>query len=154
MSKRPPLSPEDLLAAQRLKDIWNEKKTALRLTQDIAADMMGFSTQASVSHYINGRAPLNTDAVIKFAELLRVKPEDIRPELKNSMDYVRVSGSYDEEFDGKGWRLINDKEAELLNLFEILPEVEQSKLIENLRGMNQLYNEAFEKILASKNRIK
>ena len=49
-------------AAKRLRDIWNEKKVTLRLTQEKAAEVLGFSTQASVSHYLNGTTPLNTDA--------------------------------------------------------------------------------------------
>jgi predicted transcriptional regulator len=39
--------------------------------------MLGFST-ASVSHYLNGTTPLNTDATLKFAHFLS-KPEEIRP---------------------------------------------------------------------------
>jgi predicted transcriptional regulator len=42
------------------------KKVTLRLTQEKAADALGFSTQATVSQYLNGSIPLNTDATLKF----------------------------------------------------------------------------------------
>jgi len=76
-------------AAKRLRDIWDEKKVTLRLTQERAAEALGFSTQASISHYLNGTTPLNTDATLKFAALLGVKPEEIRPDLAEMMNYVR-----------------------------------------------------------------
>ncbi|WP_142794370.1 helix-turn-helix domain-containing protein, partial [Klebsiella pneumoniae] len=84
-------------AAKRLREIWNEKKVTLRLTQEKAAEVLGFSTQASVSHYLNGTTPLNTDATLKFASLLGVKPEEIRPDLAEMMNYVRKSGEYLED---------------------------------------------------------
>ncbi|HGY8447284.1 TPA: transcriptional regulator, partial [Escherichia coli] len=55
-------------------------------------------------------------------------------------------------FSGKGWRLVNEEQAELLNLFEILPASEKAKLLNQLRGLNKLYEEAFENMLALKKR--
>lgn len=78
---RKPLSKADLAAAAALKKIWDEKKKALGLNQQDAAPLLGFNTQGAVSHYLNGRTPLNTDAVLKFAKLLHVAPTDIRPDL-------------------------------------------------------------------------
>lgn len=46
------------------------EKVTLRLTQEKAADALGFSTQATVSQYLNGSIPLNTDATLKFSALL------------------------------------------------------------------------------------
>ncbi|WP_367299185.1 helix-turn-helix domain-containing protein [Hafnia alvei] len=142
-------SPED---TQRLRDAWDAKKKELKLTQELAADLMGFETQSSVSHYLSGKAPLNTDAALKFAALLRVKPEDLRPDLADLMNYVRSSGTYDNGFDGQGWRLVTSEQAELLNLFEILPEAEKKKHLTQLRGLNEMYKEAFENILAAQKR--
>ncbi len=68
------------------------------------------------------------------------------------MIYVRSSDTYDDSFSGKGWRLVNEEQAELLNLFEILPAYKKAKLLNQLRGLNKLYEEAFENMLALKKR--
>lgn len=81
--ERRQLTESDLAAAKRLRAIWDQKKGELGLTQEKAAEAMGYSTQGAVGHYLNGRAPLNTDAIFKFANLLRVSPIDIRPELES-----------------------------------------------------------------------
>ncbi|EPP6649012.1 helix-turn-helix domain-containing protein, partial [Escherichia coli] len=117
-------------------------------------ELMGFEAQSAVSHYLNGKAPLNTDAALKFAVLLRVKPEELRPDLADLMNYVRSSGTYDESFEGEGWRMVNKQQADLLDLFDILPESEKAKLIERLKGQNELYKEAFENMLAAQKRMK
>ncbi|AUM07604.1 helix-turn-helix domain-containing protein [Escherichia coli] len=88
--KRKPLSEIDLQAAQRLKEIWTTKKTQLELTQERAAEILGFSTQGAVSHYLNGQTPLNLEAVIKFAGLLQVPPESIRPDMADLLRIVRM----------------------------------------------------------------
>ncbi|MEJ9962468.1 helix-turn-helix transcriptional regulator [Escherichia albertii] len=88
--KRKPLSEIDLQAAQRLKEIWATKKTQLGLTQERAAEILGFSTQGAVSHYLNGQTPLNLEAVIKFAGLLQVPPESIRPDMADLLRIVRM----------------------------------------------------------------
>ncbi|EBS9025028.1 helix-turn-helix transcriptional regulator, partial [Salmonella enterica] len=117
--KREEIAPPE--ATQRLRAIWDAKKRDLKLTQEIAADLMGFETQSTVSHYLNGKAPLNTDAALKFSVLLRVKPEELRPDLADLMNYVRSSGTYDDNFEGGGWRMVSRQQADLLNLFDILP---------------------------------
>jgi SOS-response transcriptional repressor LexA len=89
--KRKPLSAKDKAAAARLKRIWSEKKDELDLKQDRAAELLGFNTQGAVSHYINGYTPLNTDAVLKFAKLLRVSPTDIRPEIEQLLEAARAN---------------------------------------------------------------
>lgn len=155
---RSQLSPEKVLriaeATQRLRAIWDAKKRDLKLTQEIAADLMGFETQSTVSHYLNGKAPLNTDAALKFSVLLRVKPEELRPDLADLMNYVRSSGTYDDNFEGGGWRMVSRQQADLLNLFDILPESEKEKLIDRLKGQNELYKEAFQNMLAAQKRLK
>lgn len=79
--KRKPLSEPDKLAAANLRRIWDEKKLELGLTQDKAAEAMGFTTQGAVSHYLNGYLPINTDNLLKFAALLGVQPSAIRPDI-------------------------------------------------------------------------
>jgi transcriptional regulator with XRE-family HTH domain len=79
--KRKPLSESDKAAAANLRRIWDEKKRDLGLTQEKAAEAMGFTTQGAVSHYLNGYMPLNTDNLLKFAALLEVPPSAIRPDI-------------------------------------------------------------------------
>ncbi len=90
------ISESDKIAAQNLRNIWEAKRESLGLTQEKAADIMGFATQGAVSQYLNGRTALNTDTILKFASLLRVDPEDINPELKTLLDYVRRTGKEEE----------------------------------------------------------
>lgn len=90
--KRKPLSAADIEAARALRRLWDDKKTALKLTQDKAAELLGFSTQGAVSHYLNGYTPLNTDAVLKFAALLQVQPSAIRPDIEDLIGTVAPSG--------------------------------------------------------------
>lgn len=71
------LSDADIEAANNLKRIWEEKKDILNINQEKAYPLLGFTTQGAVSHYINARTPLNTDATIKFAALLKVDPAEI-----------------------------------------------------------------------------
>ena len=73
---------------QNLLRIWNEKKESLDLTQEKAAEQMGFETQAAVSHYLNGYTPLNLAAILSFAKLLRVSPLAINPDIDLSALYA------------------------------------------------------------------
>ncbi|MGC9715930.1 helix-turn-helix domain-containing protein, partial [Escherichia coli] len=75
-------------ASKNLKAAWNARKKELKLTQELAAELLGFESQGTVSQYLNGKIPVNTDAALKFAALLKVKPEDIREDLKDLMTYV------------------------------------------------------------------
>lgn len=83
----------DREAAKRLKRIWEEKKKDLHLTQEKAADQLGFKTQASVSHYLNCRIALGPVATLKFARLLDVSPQDIRPDF----EFVLLPGEIPQE---------------------------------------------------------
>ena len=90
------ISESDKIAARNLRNIWEAKRESLGLTQEKAAEIMGFATQGAVSQYLNGRTALNTDTILKFASLLKVDPEDINPELKTLLDYVRRTGKEEE----------------------------------------------------------
>lgn len=87
--KRKSLSEQDIEAARRLKEIWNSRKDSLGLTQERAAEMMGFTTQGAVSHYLNAQTPLNLEAVLKFSGLLQVSPETIRPDMAGLISIAR-----------------------------------------------------------------
>ncbi|WP_020161285.1 helix-turn-helix domain-containing protein [Methylobacter marinus] len=91
MIKRPELTDEEKREAEALKKIWDKKKKELRergikLTQESAAEELGFDTQGAVSQYLNGKIRLNLDAIIKFSKLLGCKPNDIRPSLDILVD--------------------------------------------------------------------
>ena len=137
-------------AAKRLREIWNEKKVTLRLTQEKAAEVLGFSTQASVSHYLNGTTPLNTDATLKFASLLGVKPEEIRPDLAEMMNYVRKSGEYLEDRSVPGWKLLSPEYAELIDLYERLPQSEKERHLSDLKEKVEGFDRLFRELLATR----
>ncbi|QCT20807.1 helix-turn-helix domain-containing protein [Jejubacter calystegiae] len=147
--KRLPTS-EELEAASRLRELWGEKKVSLRLTQEKAAEALGFSTQASVSHYLNGTTPLNTDATLKFAALLGVKPEDIRPDLADVMNYVRKSANYIDDYSAPGWRLLTPESAELLDLYERLPQSEKERHLSDLKEKVEDFDNLFKELLAAR----
>lgn len=137
-------------AAQRLRDIWDKKKVTLRLTQEKAADALGFSTQATVSQYLRGTIPLNTDATLKFAALLGVKPEEIRPDLAEMMNYVRTTGSHVQDYSAAGWRLLTPDDAELLELYERLPQSEKERHLSDLKEKVKDFDRLFEELLATR----
>lgn len=85
------MTEQDILVARRLKDIWDVKKNALGLSQEKAAGKMGFSTQAAISQFLNGKIPLNKENVLKFAELLEVSPEDIDPSIAPLLRSIRLA---------------------------------------------------------------
>ncbi|HGH4743862.1 MULTISPECIES: helix-turn-helix domain-containing protein [Serratia] len=150
MRKKTLLDAAEIEAASRLKRIWDEKKITLRLTQEKAAEALGFSTQATVSHYLNGNIPLNTDATLKFAALLGVKPEDIRPDLAEMMNYVRKSGSHTEDYAAPGWRLLKPEYSELIDLYERLPQSEKERHLSELKEKTKDFDRLFEELLAAR----
>jgi transcriptional regulator with XRE-family HTH domain len=68
MSKKP-LSEDRKAECQRLKSIFNSKKSALGLTQEKLAHALEIN-QSSVSHYLNGVNPLNPSIAAAFAKIL------------------------------------------------------------------------------------
>lgn len=74
------LTEHEILCAQRLRRIWDAKKKALGLTQELAGERLGM-TQGAVGQYLNGRVPMNLETKIKFAELLDVGVEEIDDDL-------------------------------------------------------------------------
>ncbi|UAN53444.1 helix-turn-helix domain-containing protein [Serratia sp. JSRIV002] len=148
--KKKPLDIKDQEAAERLRNIWDEKKVTLRLTQEKAADALGFETQSTVSQYLNGRNPLNTDAILKFAALLGVKPEDIKPDLKEMMNYVRKSGTHSEDIAAPGWQILKPEHAELVSLYERLPESEKIRHMSDLKEKVADFDRLFKELLAAR----
>ena len=83
--ERPPLAPEEKSAADRLKALWLQKKSALGLTQQSAATALGWESQGAAWQYLNGKIPLNWAAVVGWAKLLGVEPREIYPELADKL---------------------------------------------------------------------
>lgn len=73
------LTQEELADAKRLKQLWQQRKDELHLSQVKAAQELGYNSQGAVSQFINGKVGLNFQAVAKFAKLLRVNVADISP---------------------------------------------------------------------------
>jgi hypothetical protein len=68
--------------ANRLRSIWKANAKSLGLTQVKAAEVLGFSSQAVISQYLNCHIALNLSAVIGFARLLQVEPSAIDPTVR------------------------------------------------------------------------
>lgn len=89
MANNPPLNAEEKALADRLHSIWRRKKKELSLSQEKAAHIYGCS-QGNISQYLNGKIPLNTDAIYKFASILEVSPSEIDPKM-DSRAYLEVA---------------------------------------------------------------
>lgn len=83
--KRRELLPHERAAAQELRRLWDAHKASLGLTQERVAFQFGWKQQSAVSQYLNGVIPLNLEALVKFAELLRVPAEEIFPALASKL---------------------------------------------------------------------
>jgi SOS-response transcriptional repressor LexA len=79
-SKLPPYVKEE---AARLKAFYLRQKaeTDGRLTQAILAEECGWSSQGTVSQFLNGTLELNLEALLKFAAALRFEPHAVSPRL-------------------------------------------------------------------------
>lgn len=79
MTNRRELLRDEREDSERLRNIWNEKKNHLNLSQQDVADAFGIANQTAISQYLNGRIPLNLEAAIKFSKILGVSVKDISP---------------------------------------------------------------------------
>ncbi|WP_167850437.1 helix-turn-helix domain-containing protein [Acinetobacter baumannii] len=83
---RRPLSLERQQDADRLKKVWDKfkaeaKEKGSKVTQEDVSEACGWNTQGAFSAYLNGRTPLNLDALIKLSTYFGVPPYEISPEL-------------------------------------------------------------------------
>jgi transcriptional regulator with XRE-family HTH domain len=74
-----PPTKEDIAAAKKLKQLWEKKRSELHLTQMKVADLLDIS-QPAVSKYLNGVTPMNVKTVLSWAKILKVSPNEIRPD--------------------------------------------------------------------------
>lgn len=84
------ITDSDLANARRLLLLWSAKKAQLGLTQTTAAKKLGYKSQSMVSMQLKGEVALNTDAVLKWAQLLGANPGEINPEL-NSLNFSQTA---------------------------------------------------------------
>lgn len=91
------ITEHDRKNAARLKALWEAKKGPLKLTQASAARALGYKTQSMISQLLNCNAALNTDAILKWAQLLQVSPSDIDPSMtslgftKSTLRQIKVA---------------------------------------------------------------
>ncbi len=92
---RRPLSLERQQDADRLKKVWDKfkaeaKEKGSKVTQEDVSEACGWNTQGAFSAYLNGRTPLNLDALIKLSTYFGVPPYEISPELAAGIGAVSV----------------------------------------------------------------
>ena len=78
----------DHAAHQRLRALWDTKARSLGLTQAKAAALFG-GTQALINAYLTGRAALGRLATLRFANILQVRPQDIRADFISSRELTQ-----------------------------------------------------------------
>ena len=78
-NRRPP-NAEEKLAAERVRKHWLNSKKELGLTQERAAELLGWS-QGTFNAYLNARVPMPLSAALKFAKLLNVPAVELAPEI-------------------------------------------------------------------------
>lgn len=61
----------------KLRAVWDAKKKKLGLTQQLAAELLGFSSQSTVNNYLSGKAALSYAVAIGFAKILEVPLSEI-----------------------------------------------------------------------------
>lgn len=93
-----PLSPAQKADAARLSSLYDEWKASrkaqgLPASQEVAASLLGFSTQSAVSQYVRGSIPLNVRALIKFSELFECPASDISPELAKEIKQIAAAAA-------------------------------------------------------------
>lgn len=77
-----PLTEEQLADAARLRTAFKARQDVdPSLTQEGLAHICGWKTQGTVNQYLNGKIPLNMQALLKFSKALAVEPEDISPSI-------------------------------------------------------------------------
>ena len=94
MSKRRELSSEEKAEAARLKAIYIQRKAEARsrgesLTQEIVGHRCGWeSAQSAANQYLNGKVPLNLDAIINLSTVLDFKVSDVSPRLAAELEKI------------------------------------------------------------------
>lgn len=85
------LTPEATRAATRLNAVFLQRKSETGLSQQKAADQLGW-TQGAVHQYLTGKTPLNAAALKRLCTLLDADPESIYPELMEKYRWIVGEG--------------------------------------------------------------
>tara|TARA_R110000851_G_scaffold113742_2_gene238562 strand:- start:83 stop:376 length:294 start_codon:yes stop_codon:yes gene_type:complete len=72
----------DLVASNRLRELWNKEKELTGITQKEKAAQMGFS-QAYFANFIGGKRTISLKSLIRFAEAFGCNCSDIVQEIKD-----------------------------------------------------------------------
>jgi len=94
-----PLTAEQLADAQRLKDAYLLAKRERGLTQEALALACGYETQSTVSQYVNGKIPLNIEAVAGLCSALQVDIASISPTLWERIQRIGAMASAPSRFE-------------------------------------------------------
>lgn len=147
------LTEQELLAAKKLKAIWIDRKNALGLTQELAAERLGFTTQGAVSHYLNAKTPLNLEAVLKFSVLLQVPPEAIRPDMADIFQSVRQYVPTNEISPPTPIpQPLSEHQKKIIELVDDLPESDTEQIIRDMEQKRDFYHRKLEELLRKKNK--
>ncbi len=68
----------------RIRNLWQDKKSDLNLTQKSAASRLGMSQPAFSNYLKDDGLPINTDFILRFCDLMEVKPVVITADLINA----------------------------------------------------------------------
>lgn len=85
------LNAEQAEVCRRLRELWDQRKDLLGLTQESVASAMKKRnaddgiTQGAIGHFLTGRKAVPIDRIFWFAELLRVHPLEIDPRLRERL---------------------------------------------------------------------
>jgi phage repressor protein C with HTH and peptisase S24 domain len=104
-SRRLPLADWQLEDSDRLKEIFQRKRSALKLTQEkIASELGDGVTQGAVSHFMNRRTALSLKAAAVFARMLEVPVAEFSPTLAAELEQLSSSltPTHDEPSRGMG----------------------------------------------------
>lgn len=85
MGKKRELTETELNECAKLKKIFNSKKKALGLTQEVLAERFKIS-QPAIGHYLNGTNALNLQIAAQFAEALNVSVSEFSSRLAAELE--------------------------------------------------------------------
>lgn len=88
MGTRRDLTAAEKADAKRLRAAWESVKESLGLNQEQAAFQCGWKTQGAFSQYVNGKVPLNLEALLKIAKVIKADPMKISPRLTRTLSSV------------------------------------------------------------------
>ena len=75
-------------ATKRLRELWDKRRSERKITQEEAAEELQMSIGA-VNQYLKGKLTLGVEATLRWAKLLGVSPEEIRPDIKDLVTIPR-----------------------------------------------------------------